>query len=62
MTTWYLAICVQCNGNLRDLIDHPENFMPMPFDNKDVRTSWTDAHMGGTGHSILLMNQHETEQ
>jgi len=60
--TWYLAICVQCNGSLRDLIDRPEDFMPMPFDAQARRSEWTDAHMDGTGHSVLLMNQRETEQ
>ena len=62
MKTWYLAICVQCNANLRELIDRPQDFMPMPFDNQARRSEWTDAHMDGTGHSVLLMNQRGTEQ
>jgi hypothetical protein len=56
---WYLAICVQCNGGLNSVVEHPEQVMPMPFDDRAERSEWTDAHMEGTGHSVLLMNQHD---
>ena len=55
MKTWYLAICVQCNGGLSSLMG--SDFLPMPFDDHADRAEWVDAHMGSTGHSVLLMNQ-----
>jgi len=55
--TWYLSICIQCNGGMENMVAHPEQFMPMPFDDKTRRSEWTDTHMEGTGHSVLLMNQ-----
>ncbi len=54
---WFLAVCVQCNGGLDNVIAHPEQFMPMPFDNRHRRTDWVNSHMEGTGHAILLMDQ-----
>jgi hypothetical protein len=55
---WYLAICPQCNGGLNAVLAHSEQFAPMPFDDRDNRTSWVDAHMEGTGHAMLLLDQH----
>jgi hypothetical protein len=54
---WYLAVCVQCNGGLEHVMAHPEEFLPMPFDNRHRRTDWVNSHMEGTGHAILLMDQ-----
>jgi hypothetical protein len=58
---WYLAVCVQCNGGLDVIIEHPEQFMPMPFDDRHQRTEWVNSHMEGTGHAVLLMNQHDND-
>jgi hypothetical protein len=54
---WYLAICIQCNGGLDNVMAHPEQFMPMPFDSRHRRTDWVNSHMEGTRHAILLMDQ-----
>jgi len=54
---WYLAICAQCNGGLSNIVEHPEQFMPMPFDEKPARARWVEEHMDGTGHAVLLMDQ-----
>lgn len=53
---WYLAICAECGGGLaRALAD--QDIAPLPFPERDMRTSWVNAHMEATGHSILLMDQ-----
>jgi hypothetical protein len=54
---WYLAVCIQCNGGLDNVMAHPEQFLPMPFDERQRRTDWVNSHMEGTGHAILLMDQ-----
>lgn len=56
---WYLAVCIQCHGGLRNFVENPNQFMPMPFEDNDARTSWVNAHMEGTRHSVLLMDQYE---
>jgi len=58
--TWYLALCVQCNGGLGLIVAHPDQTTPMPFSESAARTSWVNDHMSGTGHSVLLMNQPDT--
>jgi len=57
VATWYLAICINCHGGMQEIVDHPEDFMPMPFSETPTRNAWVEEHMDGTGHSVLLMNQ-----
>jgi hypothetical protein len=54
---WYLAICVQCSGGLREYLAGGEVPMAVPFGEEEKRDEWVHAHMDGTGHSIMLMNQ-----
>jgi hypothetical protein len=55
---WYLAFCVQCNGGIDKLVTADPSVTPMPFSDPQERTAWVDAHMEGTDHAVLLMNQH----
>lgn len=57
MSIWYLAFCVECNGGIRNLIAGDASVLPMPFDSQAGRTDWVDAHMDGTNHAVLMMNQ-----
>ena len=52
--TWYLAICAVCGDGLIDP-------MPMPFAERAARSDWVEQHMDSTGHSVLLMNQHDND-
>jgi hypothetical protein len=55
---WYLAFCVQCNGGIDKLVAGDPSVTPMPFEDQTQRNEWVTAHMDGTDHAVLLMNQH----
>jgi hypothetical protein len=57
MPTWYLAFCVQCNGGIENLVAADEHVLPMPFSDPKDRYTWVEAHIEGTDHSVLLLNQ-----
>jgi hypothetical protein len=47
---WFLALCVECNEGVQPAL-------PIPFPDRETRTSWVNEHMAFNGHKVGLIDQ-----
>lgn len=46
MSKWYVAVCQEC-----------QPILPVPFETSTERSKWVEAHVEGTDHAVLVLNQ-----